>query len=210
MVLSSPTLLLVGPVLALSLHGLVLRRHEIDHLALPIIVTSCIVYGTLVYFNHFVPATLVATSFWGSLWLCIGTYRAFFHPLREYPGPFAARLSKWWTTKQALDSNLHLHRVQQQLQKEYGDYVRTGMSAEACECYVLMKSGPRELTIFDVNAISAIYGVQAKTTKGPFYDIMEKSLHLNRDKQFHRQRRRIWDNAFKNSWSFCSTMYVLG
>jgi len=53
------------------------------------------------------------------------------------------------------------------------------------------------LTIFDADAISTILGVQSKTSKGPLYDIMEKSLHLNRDKQFHRQRRRIWDNAFK-------------
>jgi hypothetical protein len=200
MPLTSPMLLLMGLVLALSLHALVLRRHEIDHLALPIIVTSSIAYGTLVYFNHFGPATLVATSFWSSLWLWIGAYRAFLHPLRDYPGPFAAGLSKWWTTKQAWGSNLHLHRIQQQLQKEYGDYVRTGTSLAMCERYVLINSGPRELTIFDVDAISAIYGVQSKMTKGPFYDIMEKSLHLNRDKQFHRQRRRIWDNAFKNSW----------
>jgi cytochrome P450 len=28
---------------------------------------------------------------------------------------------------------------------------------------------------------------------------MEKSLHLNRDKVFHRQRRRVWDNAMKAS-----------
>lgn len=30
---------------------------------------------------------------------------------------------------------------------------------------------------------------------------MEKSLHLNRDKAFHRQRRRVWDTAFKASLS---------
>ena len=30
---------------------------------------------------------------------------------------------------------------------------------------------------------------------------MKRSLHLNRDKAFHRQRRRLWDNAFKTSLS---------
>jgi hypothetical protein len=125
--LNSPMFLLAGPVLALSLHELVLRRVEVDHLALPIIVTSIIVYVTLVYLYHLVPATLVATSFWGSLWLWIGAYRAFFHPLRNYPGPFAAKLSKWWTLKQNWNTDLHFHRTQQDLQKEYGDYVRTGM-----------------------------------------------------------------------------------
>jgi hypothetical protein len=36
-------------------------------------------------------------------------------------------------------------------------------------------------------------------SKGSDYDMMEKSLHMTRDKQFHRQRRRVWDNAFKAS-----------
>lgn len=30
---------------------------------------------------------------------------------------------------------------------------------------------------------------------------METSLHLNRDKVFHRQRRKVWDNAMKSSLS---------
>jgi cytochrome P450 len=74
--------------------------------------------------------------------------------------------------------------VQQDLQKEFGDYVRTG---------------PRELSIFDPEAVQVLYGFQSKTSKGPFYDVMEKSLHLNRDRPWHRQRRKIWDNAMKTS-----------
>ena len=66
---------------------------------------------------------------------------------------------------------------------------------------LLISVGPRELTIFDAAAIQPILGAQSKTTKGPFFDVMERSLHLNRDKAFHRQRRRIWDNAFKASLS---------
>jgi cytochrome P450 len=66
---------------------------------------------------------------------------------------------------------------------------------------VLTTSGPRELTIFDPAAIQPILGTNSKTSKGPFFDVMEKSLHLNRDKAFHRQRRRVWDNAMKASSS---------
>lgn len=65
----------------------------------------------------------------------------------------------------------------------------------------LQDAGPRELSIYDPAAIQPILGFQSKTTKGPFYDVMEKSLHLNRDKVFHRQRRKIWDNAMKTSLS---------
>jgi cytochrome P450 len=66
---------------------------------------------------------------------------------------------------------------------------------------VLTTPGPRELTVFDAAAIQPILGTNSKTSKGPFFDVMEKSLHLNRDKAFHRQRRRVWDSAMKASLS---------
>lgn len=124
----SPAFLLLGPLTVLTLHSLVLRKVEVDHLTISIVATSCIAYGLLTYLIQLGPATKLLASFWGSLWLWIGAYRAFFHPLRDYPGPFAAKLCKWWTVKQNWDTDLHFHRTQQQLQKDYGDYVRTGMS----------------------------------------------------------------------------------
>jgi hypothetical protein len=194
---------LLGPLSAITLHELVLRRVEVDHLAIPIAVTSSVAYWTFVHYSGFVFATAIAASFWIPLWLYMGAYRAFFHPLRNYAGPFGARLSRWWTVKQNWDTDLHFHRVQQQLQKKYGDYVRTGRWNENhssdVDKLILTRLGPRELTIFDVDAIPFVLGVQAKTSKGPLFDIMEKSMHLSRDKQFHRQRRRIWDNAVKTS-----------
>jgi hypothetical protein len=119
-------LLLSGPVLALSLHTLVLRNHEVDHLALAIIVFSGVAYCVLAYFIHLQPATIITASFWVSLWLWIAAYRVFFHPLRNYPGPLFARLSKWWVVHQNLNTKAHFHRSQQQLHEKYGDYVRTG------------------------------------------------------------------------------------
>jgi hypothetical protein len=199
--MANSTVLLLGPLAAVMLHEIVLRRTEVDHLALPIIITSCITYCTIVYLAGFLSANAVSASFWVPLWLYIGVYRAFLHPLQKYPGPFGAKLSKWWTVKQNWDTDLHFHRKLQQLQREYGDYVRTGMSGErgcfCIKCVLTIQPGPRELTIFDVDAIPTVLGIQSKTSKGPLFDIMDKSLHLNRDKQFHRQRRRVWDNAFK-------------
>lgn len=58
-------------------------------------------------------------------------------------------------------------------------------------------SGPRELVIFDSAAITPILGFASVTKKGPFYDSMETSVNTTRDREFHRKRRRIWDNAFK-------------
>lgn len=182
----STALLTILPLTAFAFHETVLRRVEIDHLTLPILAVASIVYLITTCFIGIVQTTTLYLIFWTSLWTYIGLYRVFFHPLREYPGPLGARLSKWYTVKNVIETRWHWHRVQQDLQKQYGDYVRTG---------------PRELSIFDPEAVQALLGFQSKTSKGPFYDVMEKSLHLNRDRPWHRQRRKIWDNAMKKSLS---------
>lgn len=115
-----------APLSAVILHESVLRKVEVDHLALPIIGLAVTTYWILVYYTGFIAATVVTSSFWVPLWLYIGAYRAFFHPLKDYPGPWGAKLSRWWTIKQTWDSDLHYHRVLQRLQTQYGDYVRTG------------------------------------------------------------------------------------
>lgn len=184
---STSTALLVAVLLtAITLHGTVLRRVEVDHLTLPILAASSTVYLILGWYIGWYQANALYLTFWSALWIYIGVYRTFFHPLRDYPGPLGAKLSKWYTVKKVIDTRWHWHRVQQDLQKEYGDYVRTG---------------PRELSIFDPEAVQTLLGFQSKTSKGPFYDVMEKSLHLNRDRPWHRQRRKIWDSAMKTSLS---------
>lgn len=126
--LVATSIFVFAPLSAVVLHECVLRRVEVDHLALPIIGSALTTYWILVYYTDFIAATLVTSLFWIPLWLYIGAYRAFFHPLKDYPGPFGARLSRWWTIKQTWDSDLHYHRVLQRLQSKYGDYVRTGQS----------------------------------------------------------------------------------
>lgn len=126
---SIPTLIFVfAPLSAVILHEYVLRRVEVDHLALLIIGSALATYWILVYYTSVSAATLVTGLFWVPLWLYISAYRAFFHPLKDFPGPFGAKLSRWWTIKRIWDSDLHYYRVLQRLQAEYGDYVRTGQS----------------------------------------------------------------------------------
>jgi hypothetical protein len=109
-----------------GLHLSVLNRFEFDHLPFAIIALSSTVYAALIYFLHLDAATVLTLSFWGALCLWVAVYRICFHPLRNYPGPFFARLWKWWSVKQVWDTGLRFHRTQQRLQKRYGDYVRTG------------------------------------------------------------------------------------
>jgi hypothetical protein len=63
------------------------------------------------------------TGVYGSMLI----YRAFFHRLFQFPGPFLARLSNFYVTALAA-KNLQLHEELQGLHAKYGDYVRLGRS----------------------------------------------------------------------------------
>ena len=58
------------------------------------------------------------------LWGSIIVYRLFFHPLRDFPGPIFARLSKLWHLAQCYDSKNHI--LIEKLYAQYGSFVRTG------------------------------------------------------------------------------------
>ncbi|KAF3386264.1 hypothetical protein F1880_001608 [Penicillium rolfsii] len=109
-------------------------------------------------------------------------YRAFFHRLSQFPGPFLARLSNFYVTSLSA-RKLHLYEETEKLHGIYGDYVRLG---------------PTELSITDPNAVKALYSSQAKVSKGPWYTILEPrvSLQQERNKQEHARRRKAWDQAF--------------
>ncbi|KAL4745630.1 hypothetical protein BDW72DRAFT_186361 [Aspergillus terricola var. indicus] len=136
------------------------------------------------FFWSYTVASLAWLSLVLSLCMSILVYRAFFHPLRNFPGPFGARLSKFWSLNKVLETNIRWYRALDALHKQYGDFVRTG---------------PRELVIFDAAAITPVLGFASVTSKGPFYDSMETSVNTTRDREFHRKRRKVWDNAFKIS-----------
>lgn len=71
-------------------------------------------------------ALLLEAAFLAALCASLLTYRAFLHPLRHFPGPFGARLSKFWAVRQTLRSGLRWYLVDAALHGRYGDYVRTG------------------------------------------------------------------------------------
>ncbi|OAG07002.1 putative benzoate 4-monooxygenase cytochrome P450 [Paraphaeosphaeria sporulosa] len=183
MTLHVPCEISIPACAALLLHAVVLRRFEVDHFTLRLCVTSLAVHIAFAFAFGLTTATTTAASFFGTLTAVILIYRAFLHPLRQFPGPFAARLSKWWTVGQILRSDFRYHKsVVPRLGRKYGDYVRTG---------------PRELLVFDVAAVNAVLGFGSRAGKGPFYDSFERSLHLTRDRTWHRQRRKVWDTGLK-------------
>ncbi|KAH8797552.1 cytochrome P450 monooxygenase-like protein [Hyaloscypha sp. PMI_1271] len=128
--------------------------------------------------------TAVGTaSYFTALSTSILIYRAFFHPLRRFPGPFSAKLSKiTHVLRIAKDSKNYL--LNEQMFDKYGEFVRTG---------------PNELITNSPEAVSVILGISSKCTKAPWYECVSypnTSLHLTRSRVEHDKRRKIWDRGF--------------
>ncbi|PGH14218.1 hypothetical protein AJ79_03191 [Helicocarpus griseus UAMH5409] len=128
---------------------------------------------------------LLVSTFWISylagLFASTGLYRVYFHPLRDIPGPLAAKLTALWTVKASIP-DYKFHLKVQRLHEKHGDFIRIR---------------PREISINHVDAIRDIHGQGTVCVKSPFYDINypARSLQMTRDKAFHAKRRRIWDRG---------------
>ncbi|KAK1585655.1 cytochrome P450 [Colletotrichum navitas] len=128
-------------------------------------------------------ASLAASLIFGT-YSSLLVYRAAFHRLHSFDGPFLARLSNLWITSKAV-KKLQLHLEVQDLHRKYGDIVRIG---------------PSELSINNPKAVMAIHSNRSPCTKGPWYEVLHPSysLQLVRDKQEHTQRRKAWDKGFSS------------
>ena len=78
----------------------------------------------------------VALSYTGSLWTSMVIYRLFFHPLRQFPGPRLAKISKLYHVFCCLKQDNH--RLKARWHERYGDFVRIGKQAlrlgVSCNC----------------------------------------------------------------------------
>ncbi|TVY16496.1 Cytochrome P450 monooxygenase FCK2 [Lachnellula arida] len=142
-------------------------------------------------------------SYLSTLTLSILTYRAFFHPLRNFPGPFSAKLSNFSHVFRIFKDSRNFVEVDK-LHQEYGEFVRFG---------------PNEITTTSPDAVAILLGSGSKCSKAPWYDCITTlifpicfvdiakankcttrypnvSLQLTRSRVLHDKRRRIWDRAF--------------
>ncbi|KAL8675594.1 MAG: hypothetical protein Q9168_000106 [Polycauliona sp. 1 TL-2023] len=138
--------------------------------------------------------TVCMFSYFVGLYSSLMLYRSIFHPLNKFPGPFAARLSKFWLSAHV--KNRAAFRTIHRLHEEYGDFVRVG---------------PSDLSVAHPSATNAIYGPASKTTKATWYDLTlpmgenhvmfhigPPTYMLQVDMADHDQRRRLWSAAFSD------------
>jgi hypothetical protein len=113
-------------------------------------------------------ATFLIFNF--TLFLSILTHRLFFHRTHSFPGPFLAKVTKWYSVYLSV-KNYQYYKEVERLHQRYGNFVRTG---------------PREISIRKVEALREIYGAKSGCWKATNYgmnaDDPKGSLHLSRGK----------------------------
>ena len=112
-------------------------------------------------------------------------YTRFFHPLKNYPGPFLASISNWWfwrSVRYGIAENTQLP-----LHKKYGPVVRIT---------------PNQLSLADASALDVIYGTRPGWRKTDFYESFNPrigdriELFSALDDAKHTERRKITASLF--------------
>ncbi|KAL4901938.1 hypothetical protein BDW74DRAFT_169892 [Aspergillus multicolor] len=165
-------------------------RHGEWDLKAPSILSSYMVLSIMAFILDSVASIRLGWAlsliFWhiAAVYTSMVFYRAFFHRLHMFPGPFLARFSNFYAAY--LNARkLHMYEEMERLHAQYGDYVRLG---------------PTELSITDPETVVALYGPQAQLSKGPWYHVLHPraSLQTERDKKAHARRRKAWDMGFSS------------
>lgn len=100
------------------------------HLLRAYLLLSVLILGLQGIYHHCnVQATIIDTmtvigAYAITLFFSMTTYRVFFHRLRKFPGPFLAKVTKFWHVFHTLNSQNHA--LLNDLHGKYGDFVRTG------------------------------------------------------------------------------------
>ncbi|KAF1349044.1 cytochrome P450 family protein [Delphinella strobiligena] len=106
-------------------------------------------------------AALLSILLFGILVVYV-TYQRFFHHLASVSGPFCwASLTRLWVTKHSWDGDMH--RTMIDLHEKHGALVRTG---------------PNEVSVSDLNSIKTIYGAGTKFRKSDWYSLHGKQRSL--------------------------------
>ncbi|KAF3038407.1 hypothetical protein E8E11_005959 [Didymella keratinophila] len=130
-------------------------------------------------------STLFATCFNTTVLSSIAIYRLFFHRCRNFPGPLPAKITRFYAAYLSA-KNIQYYKELAKAHEKYGDFVRTG---------------PREISVLRKSAVPLIYGPNSEMRKSTWYgqtgnDLKKTSIHMTRDHESHKQRRRAWDRGF--------------
>lgn len=137
--LQSPLLNLAGSaaLLGVVLHVSIFRTIYVEeylynllgvYVAAVVGIVSCFVSLTALSAVEILQRIFVlCVSFNTGLVFSIGVYRLLFHRLRRFPGPFGAKLTRFYDTYLA-GKNVQYYKEVEKLHRKHGDFIRTGQS----------------------------------------------------------------------------------
>lgn len=167
-------------------HILYFIRGYHDQHALSIILTHLAGYGILLFLtSSLVTATLIFTSYLVALFASMITYRIFFHPLRRFPGPLPAKITRMYGPYTNRHGRMH-HEQNRSFTRYNSDIVRIG---------------PNELMILRADAIAKLHASKSGCRKrnAGVYNVItfkgEPNLDSILDREPHRWRRQVWERA---------------
>ncbi|KAL4950529.1 cytochrome P450 [Aspergillus filifer] len=177
-------------LLGLASHTFFIRYNDVDRLVgkcfLPYLFVQAALWLWLCIHNNALLSSaiflvLANASFWTPLLASITIYRIYFHPLKKYPGPSAARFTSWWGVWK-LARGANRYQLHHELHKKYGEIVRIA---------------PNYLSVNNVDALAVFYGAGTRCGKShTFYDLRDvKSLQTETDLKKHKIRRPPWEKA---------------
>lgn len=129
--LDAPLQVVAAASLALGVaFHLAIRPFEIDGQAWPLLGTYlAALAGSFVSSAETRTFLVAVTAFNAGLAGSILLYRALFHRLHRFPGPFFANLTRFYAMKKAT-TNLQANLDVQKLHEHYGDFVRVCMCCD--------------------------------------------------------------------------------
>lgn len=122
--------------LGVAFHVFFLRTLQVEDFMYNLIGSGLVTVATLLVahlslgfsvFSAGLRVWLLATSFNGAVLLSMVVYRVFFHRLNQFPGPFPAKVTRFYSAYKVSQS-LRYFEIVSGWKEKYGDFVRTGGS----------------------------------------------------------------------------------
>lgn len=113
-----------GAVLGVLFH-LAISRIEFEFYMFHFMAAYVVTFALSIVTLGFTTSALFAASFNTGLLGSIAIYRLVFHRCRNFPGPVAAKLSRFYAASLSA-KNVQYYKELANLHAQYGDFVRTG------------------------------------------------------------------------------------